>query len=228
MTPILAALAKAVAQLPDPSFRRVLWRGLGIAAVLYAALLYAAHWMLAAFWPDSWLVSVFGTLAAFVVLSIVFPAFATACIALFADDIAEAVERRHYPHLPPGRVPPIGVVAIEAAKFLALSLTLNLLALPLYLLGLVFPPFNLFVFCLLNGYLLGREYFDLVAQRHHAPADARRLRRAMRWQRLLAGMAIALLFSVPLINLAMSLVATAAMVHLVLGPRGTGAGGANS
>ena len=117
---------------------------------------------------------------------------------------------------------PWGVVTAQALRFLVLSLTLNLLAMPLYLAGLFLPPLNLFVFYALNGYLLGREYFDLVAQRHHASAEGRELRRSMRGRRLLAGLAIAVLFSVPLINLAMSLVATAAMVHVVLGPKSSG------
>jgi len=92
----------------------------------------------------------------------------------------------------------------------------TMLALPLYLLTFLFPPLKLFVFYLVNGYLLGREYFELVAMRHHDAADRRRLRRAMRGERVAAGLGIAVLFSIPLANLAAPLVATAAMVHLVV------------
>jgi CysZ protein len=228
----LEALSKAFAQLRDPAFRRVLWRGVGIAAAIYALALLAIYagfqWMPAA---EGWLgttLMAFGAIAAFALVTVLFPTLITACMGLFLDDVAAAVERRHYPHLPPGREPPMATQATQAIKFLALSLTLNLLALPLYAVGLFFYPFKLFVFYALNGYLLGREYFDQVAQRHHAPAERRQLRGALRLRRILAGLAIAVLFSIPVLNLAVPLVATAAMVHLILGAAGKRVGGASA
>jgi CysZ protein len=230
MGAVLDAMARAFAQLRDPAFRRVLWRGVGWAAALYILVLLGVYQGFQWVPPptEGWLGSLLkavGALAAFALVTVLFPTLITACMGLFLDDAAAAVERQHYPQLPPGTEPPMHVQASQALKFLALSLTLNLLALPLYAIGLFFYPLKLFVFYALNGYLLGREYFDQVAQRHLAPAERRSLRRALRLRRILAGLAIAVLFSIPVLNLAVPLVATAAMVHLILGAVGSSSGG---
>ena len=90
---------------------------------------------------------------------------------------------------------------------------------PLYLLLLFLPPFNLFVFYLLNGYLLGREYFEIVAVRRLDMATAKRLRRTYRGRVFMAGVVIALLLTVPLVNLITPIVATAFMLHVFEGLR---------
>jgi CysZ protein len=53
-------------------------------------------------------------------------------------------------------------------RLTVLTLLLNLLALPVYLL---LPGINLFLFLALNGYLLGREYFEVVAQTARCRGD---------------------------------------------------------
>ena len=103
--------------------------------------------------------------------------------------------------------------------FIAISLALNILALPLYLLLLFLPPFNLFVFYLLNGYLLGREYFEIVAVRRLDMATAKLLRRTYRGRVFMTGVVIALLLTVPLVNLITPIVATAFMLHVFEGLR---------
>ena len=77
------------------------------------------------------------------------------------------------------------------------------------------PPFNLFVFYALNGYLLGREYYELVAYRRLAPPVADRMRRAVGAKLFLVGVVFAVLMSVPVLNLIVPIVATAVMVHLI-------------
>jgi uncharacterized protein involved in cysteine biosynthesis len=225
----LEALALAFTQLRDPLFRRVLWRGIGTALGVYVVVLVAVYGGLTQVpMGEGWIGTTLITMSmvvSFALVTVLFPVLVTACIGLFADDVAESVERRHYPHLPPGRTPPMAAQASQAIKFLALSLSLNLLALPLYIAGLFFYPLKLFVFYLLNGYLFGREYFDQVAQRYHPPDERRRRRRAMRLRRVLTGLAIAVLFSIPVLNLAVPIVATAAMVHLMLGSSGRRVGG---
>jgi hypothetical protein len=56
-----------------------------------------------------------------------------------------------------------------------------------YLLLLLFPPLYLLVFYGVNGYLLGREYFGLVAYRRLEERAADELRRASRGHVMLAG-----------------------------------------
>jgi CysZ protein len=89
-------------------------------------------------------------------------------------------------------------------------LVVNLIALFL----LLVPGVNLIAFYVGNGYLLGREYFEMVAMRHLPPDEARRLRRANMGYVSLCGLIIAGLASVPILNLLTPLFATAFMVRV--------------
>jgi CysZ protein len=66
----------------------------------------------------------------------------------------------------------------------------------------------------MNGYLLGREYFELVALRHHASAQVKRERRANRYTVWGAGLIVALFAMIPVLNLLAPLFGTAFMVHV--------------
>ena len=65
-----------------------------------------------------------------------------------------------------------------------------------------------------NGYLLGREFFELAALRHMSREEAAELRSAKGLQVFLAGLVIAGFLAVPLLNLLTPLFATAFMVHV--------------
>ena len=92
---------------------------------------------------------------------------------------------------------------------------------PLYLL----PAANLVIYLALNGYLLGREYFELVAHQRLALGEARQQRRGQRGRLWLAGAAIAVMLMIPVFNLVAPVVAIAFMVHLVTPRLWRGAGG---
>jgi uncharacterized protein involved in cysteine biosynthesis len=145
---------------------------------------------------------------------LLFPAVMSGLVGIFLDDVAQAVEARHYALEPPGRaLAPLP--ALRAGLGLALVVVgLNLVALPLYLLLIWLPPISLFIFYGLNGYLIGREYFELVALRHVDRAAARQLHRRHRGAVFLSGCLATFLLTVPLVNLAAPILATAAMVHL--------------
>ncbi len=240
---MFVALAKAFGQLSDPAFRRVLVRSVLAALVVFIAVWIAdwfglswlgdalADWLAAqepgGFWVEvaEWVVGAAGVVGVLVASFFLFPGVMLVALSLMLDDIAEAVERRHYPELPPARKQPIGEAVMTALAFAAVMLLLNLLALPFYLLLLFVPPLNLFVFYLLNGYLLGREYFELVAARRFDAAGVRRLRRSYRGRVLLAGVVIAFLLTVPIVNLVTPVVATGFMLHVFERLRRREAGG---
>ena len=100
-----------------------------------------------------------------------------------------------------------------ALKFFIVVLLVNIVALFL----LLIPGINLIAFYLGNGYLLGREYFELAAMRHVPPAEAKTLRKANRLTVFLCGLIIAGLASVPILNLVTPLFATAFMVRIYKG-----------
>ncbi len=216
---MIAALFKAFAQLSDPHLRRVVRFGIAAAAATYAGLVAAAWWALAhTTWFGGGWTDTAGHLAAGLLALVlplpVFPALATTLMSVRLEAVARAVEDRHYPGLGPPRPQGWAEVLATAARFLGVTVLANLAALPLYALLLVTglaAPLALVI----NGYLLGREYFELVAFRRLAPAQARLLFRTQLGRFWLAGMVIALLFGLPLVNLLAPVVATAFMRHLL-------------
>lgn len=215
---MISALAKAFAQLPHPAFRRVLVIGIAAALVTFIALNAALWWLLIELqlfqtgWIDA-MIDVLGGVAVFVLSLIFFPAIVTIVVGVLLDDIVRAVEARHYPTLPPARERPWIEDLATTLRFAAVTLLLNLLAIPVYLV-LLFTGFGILVFYVLNGYLLGREYFELVALRRLDRGQATALRRANRLRLWLAGAGITFLLSLPVINLVAPMLATAFMVHL--------------
>ena len=218
---MLTAFAKGVSQLNDRATRRILWLSIGAAAAAFVGLWMAVGFLLTQtrLFSIGWLdvaVDVLGGLATLVLTWFLFPAVVGAIVGIFLEDIADAVEARHYPGLPKGEGLSFWGTLATTLSYLAAALVLNLAALAF----LVAPPVFPFVFYAVNGYLLGREFFELVALRRGGREQARALRKAHRWQVFAAGVTMTVLLTIPLVNLLAPVVATAAMVHLFEGWRG--------
>ena len=212
---MIGAFIKAVGQLSDRATRRVVWISLGLGAAVMAGLWTAIAYMLTStrLFQSGWLeaaADLLGGAAAVVFTWLLFPAVISAFIGLHVEGIARAVEARHYPDLPPARGESLASSMVTALRFSALMVALNLIA----LVFLVVPPLFPFVFLGLNGYILGREYFELVAHRRIRPDEARILGKAHRVRLFAFGVVIAALLTVPGVNLLAPVIATAAMVHL--------------
>jgi len=124
--------------------------------------------------------------------------------------VAEAVERDSYPAEPRGHALPLLRALIEGVKVALLALIVYLCALPF----IFFAGVGVIVLFLANAYLLGREYFELAAMRFRPVHEAKALRKANAPYVFLAGMAIALFVSIPVVNLATPIFAMAYMVHI--------------
>ncbi len=214
---MFSAYAKAFDQLSDPKTRGVLWLSLGLSLAVFLILwlLVGIGLNLLQLFETGWLETIVDILAgagALILSLLLFPAVISAFIGLFIDRIAEAVESRHYPGLPPARDMPILEALGQGLKFLIVLIALNIAAL-IFLIPPLTPLFP-FVLYSVNGYLLGREYFEAVAARRRDAAGVRRLRRRYRFELFLAGLVLALLLVVPVVNLLAPIIGTAAMVHL--------------
>ncbi len=211
---MISALARAFGQLPDPPFRRVIFRTFLWSVALSVALFLAASWGVTLIqatgigWLDG-TIEFLGAAAAFVIAILLFPGLAVIVVGFFLEDIARAVEARYYPNLPEPRHQPLREAVWAATKLAAITVVLNLLILPVYLV----PVINVFVFYGLNGYLLGREYFELAALRRTDDADARQMRRRHRTRVFIAGVVITFLLSIPFVNWFMPVIAAAFIVH---------------
>jgi CysZ protein len=138
------------------------------------------------------------------------PAVTALVGSFFVDEIALEVERMHYPADPAGRPPPFMRSLTEGVNTALLAVLVYLIALSF----LLFAGFGVLIFFFAAAYLLGREYFDLAAMRHHSVADAKRLRKTYHGTVFLAGILIAAFVSIPIVNLATPLFGMALMVHV--------------
>lgn len=215
---MFAALFKAFAQLSDPTLRRVVRLSVLGAVACYVALV-ALVWLVVphlTFFDTGWADTGTGIalgIVALVLPILFFPALVTAIMGAMLDGVADAVEARHYPQLNWPRPQKWAEVVAGTLRFLLLTVVVNLAALPLYAVLLI-TGFTVVLAITVNGYLLGREYFDVVAARRLDPKQAKLCFRNNLGRLWLAGAVIAVLFSVPLLNLVAPVVATAFMVHL--------------
>ncbi|MEN3975372.1 EI24 domain-containing protein [Emcibacter sp. SYSU 3D8] len=205
--PAFWATALKVLLLTVPLAALAFWAGLELAGMLPGS----SHRVL------DWIIRVAGVAAALFGALLLFPALASVVVGLFADDIAEVTERRYYPAEPPGRALPLLAGAWQGVRAGLRLLAANLLALPVYLVLLPFTPLAAAFYLALNGWLLSREYFGMVAARHMDAASERALRRRSTGRIFLAGCLIAIMFGVPVLNLVAPLVGTALMVHVFKG-----------
>jgi uncharacterized protein involved in cysteine biosynthesis len=215
---MLDNIARTFAQAGDPRIRAVLLKSTALTIAIMAALLVGVwygigqihvtqHWL-------KWLIDILGVLAEILLGWILFAVVASVVVSFFLDTVADAVEAKHYPGLGTARRQTLHELAVAALRFAGVTILVNLLALPVYL---FVPAINFLVFYCLNGYLLSREYFELVAFRRTAPLDARRLRLAHPAAMLLVGVLTAFLLTVPIVNLLAPVFATMLMVHVFHG-----------
>ncbi|PLX38168.1 MAG: cysteine biosynthesis protein CysZ [Hyphomicrobiales bacterium] len=212
---MLSDASKAFSQVFTPPFRAVLWKSLGLTIALLIGLFVAAEALLTTFLalPFPWLdtiISVVAGLGLFVGLGFLIAPVTSIFAGLFLDEIAEVVEKTDFPQDPPGKAMPLGKSLLLTVKFAGVVILVNIGVLLLLLL----PGVNLIAFFVANGYLLGREYFEFAAMRFMSPRDARRFRRENGTTVFLAGLVIAGVLAVPILNLITPLFATAFMVRL--------------
>ncbi|MEN3794041.1 sulfate transporter family protein [Fulvimarina sp. MAC3] len=223
---ILTSAGLAFSDIFSQPFRAALWKMLGLAAVVLIALWFLIsvvfesvalpflvnllpdlpHWVDQAGTVASWAL---GLMLA-VLLAFLIGPISAIIAGLFLDDVAEVVETQSYPGSPNGRAMPLVPGMILSIKFFGVVILGNLLALTL----LLVPGINLVAFFLVNGYLLGREYFEFAAMRYRMGEDARALRQRHSSTVFFAGLVIAAFLSVPILNVLTPLFAASFMVHL--------------
>jgi len=227
---MLDAAIKAITDMLRPPLTAVLMKSVLLALALIAVIGIALQRVLSslaesgATWAEqtsgfaphsawaalAWVLSIMAGLGILTGAVFLMPAVTAFVGSFFVDDVADVVERRHYPAEPPGRALPIVTAVIEGGAFALLSLVVYLVALPFVL----FAGFGLLILFVANSYLLGRNFFELAAMRFYPPHEAKALRKRNAGYVFIAGMVIALFVSIPIVNLATPVFAMAFMVHI--------------
>jgi CysZ protein len=220
---MLSDIGRALGQLGDGRFLSVLLFGVGLTVALLFGLAAAVFWAVGLVVPPvftlpwvgevTWAADVLSWAGAALVLVLspfLMIPVAGAFTGLFLDRVADAVEARHYPGLPPTPGTPVLTALIDALGFLGLVVFANLVALVLYLLVAPLAPV---IFWIVNGFLLGREYFTMAALRRMDRRSARALWRRNMGELSLMGGLIAMALTVPVANLLVPVLAAAAFTH---------------
>jgi CysZ protein len=211
---MLDDITRAFAQTFSPPLRRILLKSVGLAILLLFVLgvilqTLIAH-MVTLPQPFEMALAIATGLGMIAGAIYLMGPISSLIAALFLDEVAEEIERTNYPEDPVGRALPIAQTMLLSAKFFGLVLAVNLIALLLLLL----PGINLAAFFVANGYLLGREYFELAAMRFRPVEEVKALRQANALRVFLAGLVISGIVAVPFLNLITPVFATALMVHV--------------
>ncbi len=235
---MLDAALKALSQILSPPMRSILWKSVGLALVLIVVVAVVLQRVLSwaagsgELWAETmvgsdyhtlinilaWIVSIAAGLGVVVGAVFLMPAITSLVASVFVDDVADIVERQHYPAEKPGVALPVGRALVEGSKTALLTVLVYLIALPfVFLAGAGF-----IVFFIATAWLLGREYFELAAMRFRTPEEAKMLRKQNGAIVFTAGLFIAAFVSIPIVNLATPLFGMAFMVHMhkrLSGPR---------
>lgn len=222
---MLASFTMAFGQLNDSRFLKPLLYSLGLSLVVALIALPVGYlgfeWLNQAFlswleggdswWMDTieWSLRVLGILMMLVILFFAFGSVQTAFLGLFLDDVVTATRDKNHPTIQLEPPPSLSKSSWASARFLALSLSLNALILPIVLIGWFLPPLGLIVQLIANGYLFGKEYEDIIAVRFQTETRLDPLKRTI------FGTATAALFLVPVLNFVAPVISAAAFTNYI-------------
>ncbi len=223
---IIEAARLALNNLFAPETRKVFWKVMGLTVLVLVGLWVAVRESFIAYvmpWIEGflpgmpgwagWLGFVFGIFASIglaLALALLLSSVTAIIAGLFLDDVAEVIEKQHYPADPPGIAMPLSDAILSSLKFFGVVVLGNIVALIL----LFVPGVNVVAFFLVNGYLLGREFFEFAAMRFRSPQEARLFRAKNASTVFVGGLVIAGFLAIPIVNLLTPLFAASMMVHL--------------
>jgi CysZ protein len=214
---MFASARKALALIFDPAFSgivaKALFLTLGLFVVLFFGLEFVLHKLPL---PGPGWVKTFAELYVVPILFVFLFFFLGAPVAaifgsFYLDEIAAAVEAKYYAG--DGKAPgtPFSTSLRAGIRLAGTIVLVNLALLPF---DIELPLIGEIAALLVNGWLLGREYFELAALRHLPETVATALRKQHGSAVFLAGLVISILTVIPIANLFAPLFGSAFMVHL--------------
>ena len=200
---VFLPISRAIAQFDDPACRSALFGSIAWSFVCFAALhvgaIWAVHRLLDLHGWVAWIVDIFGSVAA-------------AIGTMYIGSIASAVERRFYPWLGPAEGASIIEQTWDGIAVALKVLAFNIVAL---LLTFLLPGVGLILGWMIAAYAIGRGLFVAVAMQRMPRPVAESLYRSCRSTVLVQGGILAAAAYIPILNLFIPIVGTAAMVHIL-------------
>jgi CysZ protein len=216
LSQLFLPIIRAISQLDDPVFRGVVLRSLAWAMAcfvgLYTGGAWGVHQLLAFHGWLAWTADVLGSIGVALLAFWLFLPVAAGIGMLFCDRIATAVERRFYPWLTRAESAPILEQVWDS-----ISVAVNVLALSIAALIFAFivPGLGFVLGWVIASYAIGRGLFVAVSMRRMSRPIAESIYFKYRGIVLAQGAVLALAAYIPLLNLLIPVVGTAAMVHIL-------------
>lgn len=213
---MFASARKAAATLFDRDFAGMVFWSLVLTLVLFVALFAGVEYGLSrlpelgSVWVNRFLEAATPIV---LLLAIFFLGAPVAAMvgSLYLERIAAKVDARFYPNDPRAPGTPVLTGIGESVRLIGLALLINLALAPL---DVGIPGVAEFVTVLANGWLLGREFFELAALRHLSRQQSDALRRRHAGKIYVAGLLIAILTAIPALDLIAPFFGSALMAHL--------------
>ncbi len=213
---MFASIGKALALIFDPALFGVVLKSLLLTVLLFVVLLIGvegALYLLPTL-GEPWVNRLLAILAPvlFILGFFVLGAPVAALFgSLFLGDIAKAIEARSYAGDPKAPGATFATNLSAGARLAGLVVLADLVLLPT---DVLLPGIGEVATILVNGFLLGREYFELAALRHLSVKASDALRRRHSGAVFGGGLIISVLSMIPFANLFAPLFGAALMVHL--------------
>jgi CysZ protein len=214
---MFASVGRAFATLFDRRFVGLVFWTLVVTAVLFVALFAGVEVLLFHMPPIAGYpaINTFLEVATpFILILAVFALGAPVAAmvgSVFIDGIAERVDKYFYPNDVKAPGTPVATGIGEMVRLVGLSLLINVALLPV---DVGIPGIAEAATVLANGWLFGREFFELASLRHLSRKDSDALRRRHSGKIYGAGLLIAVLTLIPGIDLIAPFFGAALMAHL--------------
>jgi len=213
---VFASARKAFAMIFDRAFIGTVLNALILTlllfGVLFIGLQYALHYLptLGSHW-----VNVAVDFIASILLIVVFVFLGAPVAAIFAslflDGIAKKVEKNYYPADAPASGAPVWGSFVAGLRLSGAVIAVTFALLPF---DILLPGVGSAATIVADAWLLGREFFELAAFRHVSRGTADTIRKRHSFTIFGAGLLIALLSAIPVINFIAPLFGVALMVHV--------------
>jgi uncharacterized protein involved in cysteine biosynthesis len=213
MPMLINAISNAIQTAGRPYFLKLLLICLVVTTAVFALFMTGIIYALSATalftgWLE-WAADLLLGGGSFVLAYLLFPAMLPLIGSMFQEEVASYMEKREYPDaVAPDQ--PFLPELLEGLKFSALVIVANILVIPFYFTVFLFP----FIYYGMNGYLIGREFFETTAARHISRAEAKKLRGRFPGTVFIGGLFIMLMTSIPILNLLSPFIGVVMMTHL--------------
>ncbi|MFV0411459.1 MAG: EI24 domain-containing protein [Paracoccus sp. (in: a-proteobacteria)] len=216
------AFLRGWADMLRPSIFGLVLRGIALTVALFIALQIGIFWAARSLMPGGFSLPYigeisfgsalsWGSLALFPVMGFFLMApVAAAFSGLYAEQVAERIEDIHYPDRR-GREGDFWDGLLESLAVMGAVLLVGIICL---FAAMVIGPLAPVLFFAANGWLLGREFFQMAASRHLPGPEATALRQRYSLAATALGTMIAVALSVPILNIAVPVLAAASFTHL--------------